>query len=92
MFQGNVVYVNFGRNEDYHFLDSVGVTATGNVVLVRAGGIPSIDIVNNALDHEAEGIIVYVDPQQEKTVKLPVITPSDLAKLKILHGNQIDKC
>lgn len=83
--------MNFGRNEDYHFLDSLGITVSGNIVLVRGGAIAPVDIVNNAIDHEAEGILLYTDPQQ-KDVKHPLMSPGDLSKLQILHGNQIDKC
>lgn len=83
--------MNFGRNEDYHYLDSLGITVGGYIVLMRAGGIPPIDMVNNALDHDALGMLIYPDPQQ-KGVKLPLLSPGDLAKLQILQGNQIDKC
>ncbi|KAK6639202.1 hypothetical protein RUM43_007472 [Polyplax serrata] len=88
--EGNVIYVNFGRNEDYLYLDSLGISARGNIVLIRAGGIPPIDMVNNALDHDALGILIYLDPQQEG-VKLPLLTPGDLAKIQIMQGNEIDK-
>lgn len=31
-FQGLPVYVNFGRAEDYLYLDSIGITVSGHVV------------------------------------------------------------
>ncbi|XP_022731511.1 probable glutamate carboxypeptidase LAMP1 [Durio zibethinus] len=58
---GPVVYVNYGRVEDYETLIEMGVNVTGTVVLARYGRIYRGDIVMNAFDAGAIGALVYTD-------------------------------
>ncbi|KAF8393459.1 hypothetical protein HHK36_021703 [Tetracentron sinense] len=59
--QGHVVYVNYGRVEDYVTLKEMGVNVSGTMVLARYGEIYRGDIVQNALEAGAAGVVVYTD-------------------------------
>jgi len=60
-----LVYVNYGRPEDYHVLDSLGISVKGKIVIARYGqswrGIkPKV-----AAEHGAIGCIIYSDPRDD---------------------------
>jgi N-acetylated-alpha-linked acidic dipeptidase len=60
-----LVYVNYGRPEDYEVLDRMGVSVKGAIVLARYGqswrGIkPKV-----AAEHGAIGCIIYSDPRDD---------------------------
>ena len=62
---GELVYVNYGRPEDYHVLDSLGISVEGKIVIARYGqswrGIkPKV-----AAEHGAIGCIIYSDPKDD---------------------------
>ncbi len=62
---GELVYVNYGRPEDYHILDSLGISVRGKIVIARYGqswrGIkPKV-----AAEHGAIGCIIYSDPKDD---------------------------
>ncbi|MGE5143074.1 MAG: M28 family peptidase, partial [Acidobacteriota bacterium] len=62
---GELVYVNYGRPEDYHVLDSLGISVRGKIVIARYGqswrGIkPKV-----AAEHGAIGCIIYSDPRDD---------------------------
>lgn len=58
---GPVVYVNYGRVEDYEVLEEMGVSVEGAVVIARYGKIYRGDIVRNAFAAGAIGAVVYTD-------------------------------
>ncbi|XP_060968391.1 probable glutamate carboxypeptidase LAMP1 isoform X1 [Cannabis sativa] len=58
---GPVVYVNYGRVEDYATLREMGVSVNGSVVLARYGEIFRGDIIRNAYKAGAIGALVYTD-------------------------------
>uniref|UniRef100_A0A1D1XNF0 Putative glutamate carboxypeptidase 2 n=1 Tax=Anthurium amnicola TaxID=1678845 RepID=A0A1D1XNF0_9ARAE len=58
---GRVVYVNYGRVEDYATLRGMGVEVRGAVVLARYGKIFRGDIVNNAKEAGAAAAVLYSD-------------------------------
>ncbi|KAJ0986389.1 hypothetical protein J5N97_004745 [Dioscorea zingiberensis] len=58
---GPAVYAGFGRAEDFAVLKSMGMNLTGTVVLARYGKIYRGDIVKNAQDAGAAGVVVYTD-------------------------------
>ncbi|KAK4396967.1 putative glutamate carboxypeptidase LAMP1 [Sesamum angolense] len=58
---GPVVYVNYGRVEDYATLKEMGVNVSGNVVLARYGEIYRGDIVENAYEEGAIGVLIFTD-------------------------------
>jgi hypothetical protein len=39
MFQGNLVYAHYGREEDFEVLRSRGINVTGKIVLLRYGAV-----------------------------------------------------
>ncbi|CAH2079294.1 unnamed protein product [Thlaspi arvense] len=53
---GPVVYANYGRVEDF-----VGLNASGAVVIARYGKIYRGDIVQNAYQAGAVGVVIYTD-------------------------------
>ena len=62
---GPLVYVNYGRPEDYEVLDRYGVSVRGAIVLARYGeswrGIkPKV-----AAEHGAIGCLIYSDPKDD---------------------------
>lgn len=60
-----VVYANYGTQEDYTILESLGVSVAGKIVLVRYGrdyrGIKS----KLAEEHKAAALLLYSDPQDD---------------------------
>ncbi|XP_059147924.1 putative N-acetylated-alpha-linked acidic dipeptidase [Physella acuta] len=60
--QGNIVFVGYGRDEDYQVLREHNVTVTGNLVLVKYGKIFRGDKVDIANKHGATGVIMFSDP------------------------------
>ncbi|RCH97469.1 hypothetical protein CU098_010308, partial [Rhizopus stolonifer] len=62
-FHGPVVYVNFGRLEDFVWLTSQSnISVKGTIALVRHGKIPSSIKVQNAEQFGCIGALVYNDP------------------------------
>lgn len=58
-----VVYANYGRQEDYSKLDDMNVTVSGKIVIVRYGAVFRGDVVALATIAGASAVIVYSDPQ-----------------------------
>lgn len=56
-----VVYVNYGRAEDYAVLKDMKVNVSGKVVLARYGKIFRGDIVGNAYAEGALGVLIFTD-------------------------------
>nr|KAG5710645.1 hypothetical protein BaRGS_035047 [Batillaria attramentaria] len=62
-YDGELVYVNYGRVEDYDYLEhNVNVNVTGKIVIARYGKIFRGSKVDIAARHGAKGIIIYSDP------------------------------
>lgn len=62
-----VVYANYGRPEDFDYLESVDVSVRGKIVLVRYGECFRGLKVLNAQTRGAVGTLIY---RSEKTTKL----------------------
>ncbi|KAG7984173.1 hypothetical protein I3843_04G144900 [Carya illinoinensis] len=58
---GPVVYVNYGRVEDYMTLKEMGVNVSGAIALAKYGKIYRGDIVKTAYAAGAIGVLVYTD-------------------------------
>ncbi|XXG57343.1 hypothetical protein AAC387_Pa03g4521 [Persea americana] len=58
---GHVAYVNYGRVEDFERFAEMGVDVSGAVVLARYGMVFRGDIVRNAHDAGAVGVVLYTD-------------------------------
>ncbi|PHT52386.1 hypothetical protein CQW23_06848 [Capsicum baccatum] len=58
---GPMVYVNYGRVEDYTTLREMGVNVSNTVVLARYGKIFRGDIVHNAYSAGAIGVLIFTN-------------------------------
>src|SRR5258708_30077797 len=61
----DVVYVNYGLIEDYKTLDSLGISVSGKIALVRYGRSFRGIKAREAQKRGAIGLIVYSDPQDD---------------------------
>ncbi len=62
---GQVVYVNYGRPEDFAAVESMGIEVRGKIVLVRYGEVFRGLKVRNAQKRGAKGILIYSDPADD---------------------------
>ncbi|MCJ8739807.1 hypothetical protein PDJAM_G00051380 [Pangasius djambal] len=61
--EGDLVYVNYGRTEDFFKLQrEMGINCTGKIVIARYGKIFRGNKVKNAMLAGAKGIVLYSDP------------------------------
>ncbi|XP_041437040.1 N-acetylated alpha-linked acidic dipeptidase 2 L homeolog isoform X2 [Xenopus laevis] len=61
--EGDLVYVNYGRTEDFFHLErNMKINCTGKIVIARYGKIFRGNKVKNAILSGAKGIILYSDP------------------------------
>ncbi|XP_069615346.1 N-acetylated-alpha-linked acidic dipeptidase 2 isoform X1 [Ranitomeya imitator] len=61
--EGDLVYVNYARTEDFFFLvRNMSINCTGKIVIARYGKIFRGNKVKNAILAGAKGIILYSDP------------------------------
>ncbi|KAI5074216.1 hypothetical protein GOP47_0010815 [Adiantum capillus-veneris] len=58
-----VVYANYGRQEDYSKLDTMNVSVSGKIVIVRYGAVFRGDVVSIAANAGASAVILYSDPE-----------------------------
>jgi N-acetylated-alpha-linked acidic dipeptidase len=67
--EGEVVYANFGREDDYGALERAGVEVRGRVVLVRYGlGFRGAKVAE-AERRGAAGVLLYSDPEGDGYVR-----------------------
>ena len=62
---GPLVYVNYGRPEDFDELDSLGVSVRGAIVIARYGGSFRGTKPKLAAEHGAIGCLIYSDPRDD---------------------------
>jgi N-acetylated-alpha-linked acidic dipeptidase len=62
---GPVVYVNYGRPEDYEVLDRMGISVKGAIVIARYGASWRGIKPKVAAEHGAVGCIIYSDPRED---------------------------
>jgi N-acetylated-alpha-linked acidic dipeptidase len=62
---GPLVYVNYGRPEDYDELDALGVSVRGAIVIARYGGSFRGTKPKIAAEHGAVGCLIYSDPHDD---------------------------
>ncbi len=60
--EGEVVYVNFGRKQDFEKLAAMGVDLTGKIALARYGGNYRGFKAKFAQEAGAAGLLMYTDP------------------------------
>jgi N-acetylated-alpha-linked acidic dipeptidase len=63
--QGQVVFANLARPEDFATLESLGVDVRGKIVLARYGGLFRGLKVYNAQKRGAAGVLIYSDPADD---------------------------
>ncbi|CAG0891741.1 unnamed protein product [Darwinula stevensoni] len=61
---GDLVYVGYGRREDFEFLVAEGISVKGSIVLARYGKSFRANIVKFAMEYGAIGVIFYSDPME----------------------------
>lgn len=61
--QGEVVYANYGRKEDFERLEALGIEVEGKIVLARYGGNFRGYKAKFAEAAGAAGLIIYTDPE-----------------------------
>lgn len=44
--QGTVVYINFGRENDFKYLEAQHIGVENSIVLARLGKVPPVDLVS----------------------------------------------
>jgi N-acetylated-alpha-linked acidic dipeptidase len=66
---GQVVYVNYGRPEDYVAIEKLGVDVKGKIVLARYGSLFRGLKVRNAQKRGAAGILIFSDPADDGFAK-----------------------
>ena len=62
---GRLVYVNYGRPQDYEVLDRLGVSVKGAIVIARYGGSWRGIKPKVAAEHGAIGCLIYSDPRDD---------------------------
>ena len=67
--EGQVVYANFGRPEDFEALEKMGIEVKGKIVLARYGGLFRGLKVRNAQTRGAKGILIFSDPADDGFAK-----------------------
>jgi N-acetylated-alpha-linked acidic dipeptidase len=63
--RGPLVYVNYGRQEDYDELDRRGISVKGAIVIARYGAAWRGIKPKVAAEHGALGCIIYSDPRDD---------------------------
>ena len=69
---GKLVYVNYGRREDFDILKSKGIDFEGTIALVRYGTNFRGLKVRAAEMNGCAGVIIYSDPRDDGSLKGPV--------------------
>ncbi|XP_064600785.1 uncharacterized protein LOC135466961 [Liolophura sinensis] len=75
--EGDLIYVNYARVEDFNYLLSINVTVSGKIVISRYGKIFRGDKVNIATRYGATGVILYSDPKDYTWGTDPKVYPED---------------
>ncbi|KAM4795069.1 putative N-acetylated-alpha-linked acidic dipeptidase [Rhinophrynus dorsalis] len=61
--EGELVYVNYARTEDFHYIErTLNISCMGKIVIARYGKVFRGNKVSNAQIAGAKGIILYSDP------------------------------
>ncbi|XP_057316973.1 N-acetylated-alpha-linked acidic dipeptidase 2-like [Hydractinia symbiolongicarpus] len=62
--QGPIVYINYGKMEDFHYLRQHNISLKGKIALCRYGRIFRANKVKLAEEAGAIGVILYSDPAE----------------------------
>ena len=61
---GELVYVNYGRVEDFQYLEKIGISIKQKLCIARYGKIFRGNKVTNCKDNGGIGVILYSDPAE----------------------------
>ncbi|XP_066938487.1 putative N-acetylated-alpha-linked acidic dipeptidase isoform X1 [Macrobrachium rosenbergii] len=79
-FPGNVtsdvVYANYGREQDFDFLESKSVDLTGKIIIARYGKIYRANIAEMAEARGAVGVVLFSDPIDYSPEGLDFVYPN----------------
>ncbi|GAA4241671.1 hypothetical protein GCM10022254_71430 [Actinomadura meridiana] len=67
--QGEVVYANYGRPEDFALLEKNGISVKGKIVLIRYGAVFRGIKPREASRRGAKGVLIYSDPADDGYTK-----------------------
>ncbi|NXH37968.1 TFR1 protein, partial [Dicaeum eximium] len=63
---GKPIYVNYGRKEDFQKIRNMQIPMNGAIMIFRAGKITLAEKVANAKKEGAAGVLMYLDPSNDK--------------------------
>ncbi|KAL4238330.1 hypothetical protein ACF0H5_003040 [Mactra antiquata] len=75
--KGTLVYVNYGRVEDYEHLSSKNINISGKIAFARYGKIYRGDKVHLAEMRGAIGVILFSDPEDVTSGDIKQVYPKD---------------
>lgn len=96
--KGDLVYVHYGRGEDFDYLEQAGVNITGRIVLARYGEIFRANIAEFAEQRGALGLILFSDPADYATRGPDAVYPdtvmmppsaAPLGTVKLMDGDPL---
>ncbi|XP_074630287.1 N-acetylated-alpha-linked acidic dipeptidase 2-like isoform X2 [Acropora palmata] len=64
---GKLLYVNYGRENDFRYLRKENISCEGKILILRYGKIHEREKVANAQKWRAAGILLYLDPADNST-------------------------
>lgn len=70
--KARMVYVNYGTVEDFKTLLDQDTRVVGRIIIVRQGKIPLGEIIDNAYEFGAVGVITFFDPADDGYYKGPL--------------------
>ena len=66
--EGELIFANYGRKEDYDELEAAGTDFSGKIVTVRYGAIFRGLKIKGAQERGAAGVLIYSDPRDDGAV------------------------
>lgn len=87
--EGEVVYANYGRREDFAKLAELGVSCEGKVVLARYGGNYRGYKAKYAEEAGAAGLLIYTDPKDSGHLRGPVYPEGGFANEHFIQRGSI---
>ncbi|XP_063231266.1 N-acetylated-alpha-linked acidic dipeptidase 2-like isoform X3 [Bacillus rossius redtenbacheri] len=91
--EGDLVYINFGRDTDYDVLKMNNIAIENKIVLARLGTSSPLELVFEALRRGVAGVLLFADPQQYAGAVdaslWPLFTPAQMALLHLLNSENI---
>ncbi len=87
--EGEVVYANYGRKEDFAKLAELGVSCEGKIVIARFGGNYRGYKAKYAEEAGAAGLIIFTDPKDSGHLRGPVYPEGGYANEHYIQSGSI---